>query len=414
MRRVRVDRGQSSLDVGGPAPVPVTPRTEEPRIHSITALTTHLANLLEGDPLARNVWVRGEISNFKAHGSGHFYFSLKDEGSAIPCAMFRGDNLRLTFEPQDGMAVFARGSVSIYKPRGYYQLVVKEMRPDGAGAKAVALQALAKKLQAEGLFDPERKRDLPALPRRIGIVTSLSGAAVRDIITVARRRFPPAELVIRPVRVQGDTAAAEIVAAIELFNRLDAADVLIVGRGGGSIEDLWAFNEEPVVRAIAASRIPVVSAVGHETDVTLADLAADLRAATPSAAAEAVTPDAEGLYAALAESEQALRRALTAQVALARARLEALERSPLLREPERALQAAHQRVDEAAERLAASARLALERKAHALGQAAALLDSFSPLKVLGRGYAVAHTGDGRLVTDATALSPGTEVRVRVN
>lgn len=318
-------------------------------IYSVGELTERIRQLFEEH--FTELWVRGEISNFKHHSSGHMYFSLKDASAQLKAVMFRGDNQYLEFQPRDGMAVLAWGRLSIYPPRGDYQLVVRRLQPLGEGELYLAFQALKEKLAREGLFDPALKRSLPLFPRRIGIVTSLTGAAIRDLLNILKRRYPPAQVIIYNARVQGVEAAAEIVAGIETFNRLQLVDVLIVGRGGGSLEDLWPFNEEIVARAIRASRIPVVSAVGHETDFTISDFVADLRAPTPSAAAELVVPDQKELLARLDELQQRLPELMKQLLKRRREKLEFLVHHRALRRPEELLQGAMQQLDYLTERL---------------------------------------------------------------
>ena len=321
---------------------------EEARIFSVKEITRYIRMKLESDGLLADVWLRGEISNFTHHTSGHMYFTLKDEASRIKCVMFAAHNRRLPFTPRDGTKVIARGSVTVYERDGNYQFYVTQMQPDGIGSLYLAFEQLKRKLEAEGLFDPARKRPLPRFPRTIGVVTSPTGAAIRDILTTLGRRYPQAKVALVPVLVQGEGAAPSIVRAIELLNRLGEADVMIVGRGGGSIEELWAFNEEIVARAIAASRIPVISAVGHETDFTIADFVADLRAPTPTAAAELAVPHVLELKETLEHLKRRMRGALAAAVESRRQRLERIRRSPVLLYPRRYLLAHAERLDRAA------------------------------------------------------------------
>lgn len=394
-----------------PSPAPAVPAREP---ISVGELVHAAKRVLEDAPPLADALVRGEISGFRAYASGHWYFSLKDEHAQISCVMFRGANARVPFEPEDGLAVVAQGGVGVYAQRGQMQFLVTRMTPDGAGALAVALEQLKRRLADEGLFDEERKRALPPFPRRIGVVTSAQGAVWHDIQKVARRRFPGIELILRPVRVQGDGAAAEIAAAIAQFNAHRAADVLIVGRGGGSLEDLWAFNEERTVRAIAGSEIPVVSAVGHETDVTLADFAADARAATPSHAAELVVPEVEAWLEFLVEAEARLRRALGRRADVARQRFDGVARASVLARPERWLAEHRQRHDEAALRLEQSMRRVVAAKDADLRERAASLDALSPLAVLARGFSVvSRTRDGRAVRRVDDVAAGDVVEVRV-
>ncbi|MCL4516400.1 MAG: exodeoxyribonuclease VII large subunit, partial [Firmicutes bacterium] len=283
---------------------------ETVQVLSVRELTRLVKEAVESRPALQNVLVKGEISNFKHHSSGHMYFTLKDEGARLRCVMFRTRNVMVKFQVADGMSVIAAGSVGVYEGSGDYQLYVEELFPAGAGSLHLAFEQLKKKLEAEGLFAPEHKRPIPACPRKVGVITSPTGAAIRDIITVARRRFPNIHLVIAPAIVQGEAGPASVVAAIELMNRLSDVDALIVGRGGGSIEELWTFNDEAVARAIYSSAIPVISAVGHETDFTIADFVADRRAPTPSAAAEMAAPDKAQLSGLLGSYRTRLRQAL--------------------------------------------------------------------------------------------------------
>ncbi len=417
---------------------------------SIEALAK-IATLLLEEQIG-TVWVEGEISNLRVPGSGHLYFALKDAHAQIPAVMWRSAAQRLPFRLEEGMRILVRARPGIYPEQGKFQLYIESAEPAGLGAASLALEQLKQRLAAEGLFDDARKRPLPKLPRRIGVVTSPTGAAVRDIIRVIQRRFP-VPIVISPTRVQGDGVGAEIAAAISLLRDVD---VMIVGRGGGSSEDLSAFNDEVVVRAIAACPVPVVSAVGHEVDVTLADLVADLRASTPTAAGELVVPERRVLAEELAKIELRLRR--ESRIALSACRTELDKLTQKLGEPRRRLERERLRLDEAlvrsvtsmrtglngrrrqlaqlAQRLAAlhpkeqlvknrGAVAQLEARAHAAWERAlsrrrrnfvgftGRLDAMSPLKVLDRGYALARTADGRVVTDSETVTPGQDLSVRV-
>ncbi|MEO8604340.1 MAG: exodeoxyribonuclease VII large subunit [bacterium] len=371
---------------------------------SVSDLTRLLRVSLETE--YAEVWVAGEISNFRCPGSaGHYYFRLKDARGQLAAVMFRTANRALPFRPADGQEVIAHGRVSLYEARGDLQLYVDALEPRGIGGLQLALEQLKRRLAEEGLFDAARKRPLPTWPRAVGVVTALSGAAVHDIVTALRARLPGVHIVVRPVRVQGQFAGADIVAALADIAAHPAVDVVIVGRGGGSLEDLWAFNEERVARAVAASRVPVVSAVGHEIDVTLADLAADCRAATPTAAAMLVVPDAAILRRQLAMRQAALSGAMRGLLQRRRERLQALARH--VRDPRRALAEARGRLGELGER-ARRAMLASLRDAQGrLAAAAASLDALSPLAVLERGYAIARRADnGRVVRAATEVAVG--------
>lgn len=386
--------------------------TPADRVWSVSELTAQIKDLLEGR--FQSVWVSGEISNFSRPQSGHCYFTLKDDKAQIRAVLWRTSALRLKFELEDGIEVVCQGDLDVYAPRGSYQLVARAIEPKGIGALELALRKLKEKLAAEGLFDAARKRPLPRFPRRVAFVTSPTGAAVRDFLEVLRRRWKGVDVLVVPTRVQGDGAALEIAAAIEMVNRLNQpVDCLVVGRGGGSLEDLWAFNEEPVVRAIHASRIPVVSAVGHEIDVTLADLAADVRALTPSEAAELTVPDADEIGAALRRQQQRLLLALRRRASLSRTRLDWLAARRAFRKPFEAVHGHERRLDELSSRSIGGLRQRLIAARRRLDGYAAQLASLSPLGVLGRGYSLTHRlPDGRLIADAAALSPGDQISTR--
>lgn len=439
----------------------------ERRPLSVSELTAQVRGALEGR--FSNVWVEGEISNFKAAASGHWYFTIKDEWSQLRSTCFRGVNSRIRFRPSDGLQVRARGRLTVYEPRGEYELMVEALDPVGAGALRVAFEQLRERLSAEGLFDEELKRPLPLLPQRIGIVTSLNGAALRDILHVLSRRTRTVHVLVAPTRVQGEGAGEEIARAINRLNdyhddcrrsgRTDAlVDVIIVGRGGGSAEDLWAFNEEQVARAIRASGIPVISAVGHETDVTIADFAADLRAATPSAAAELVAAREDEIEALIMNWTRDMLRAVRFQLLNARARVQEAAMSQGFDDVQARLRDSLRRTNEARHRLERLARRSLERarrradsssvrltplslSAHLadtrvrlgtaiakrdalidsrledararLGVMAASLDALSPLAVLKRGYSIAEDARGKLLRDARSIQVGDNLRLRL-
>ncbi len=430
---------------------------ERRQVYSVSELTRDLKLHIERE--FYDVWVAGEISNFKQPSSGHLYFTLKDNRTQLPAVMFRSDRRRLRFRPGDGLAVTARGRITLYEPRGSYQLQVEWMEPRGKGALQLAFEQLKEKLKKEGLFDPERKKSLPLLPRRIGIVTSSTGAAVRDICRILHRRFPNLEVVLYPAQVQGDLAAFEIAKGIQVLNRLGGFDALIVGRGGGSLEDLWPFNEESVARSIAASRIPIISAVGHEVDFTIADFVADVRAPTPSAAAEMVvtrkdqfTERVEGFRSRSAQAIQHRMRALRSEVerlaghqaflavrhllAMASQQLDdATSRATALGEKRR--RDARSRLDglfgrleafrldrqiaeskaklaHLASRLDAGEKARLAVAYQALSSRAAQLEALSPLAVLGRGYSLAWDGKGTLLRDSALVNPGDQVRLTLH
>ena len=377
---------------------------------TVTQLNKYVKALLEeSDPL-RGLVVAGEISNFKNHYSGHWYFTLKDAAAAVPAVMFRESNRRLGFLPQDGMSVIIRGRASLYERDGKFQLYADDMQPDGLGALYLAYEQLKERLAAEGLFDPARKRELPFFPARVGVITSGTGAAVRDILQILARRCPASEVILCPVQVQGAGAAAQVARAVALFNETQAADVLIVGRGGGSLEDLWAFNEEPVARAVVASAIPVISAVGHETDVTICDFAADLRAPTPSAAAELAVPDLADLLAGLSSLRSRMEQTTLRGMQTRRAALEGLLSRRILRRPEELAYASRLRLDYAAQRLRDAIKARLCAETARLSHTAARLDAMSPLAVLARGYAIALK-DGAPVKSVHELDPGDKLRL---
>jgi exodeoxyribonuclease VII large subunit len=380
-----------------------------------------------------DLWVEGEISNLKAAASGHYYFTLKDADAQLRCVLFKMNARYLKFRPEDGLAVLARGRITVYEVRGEYQMIVEHLEARGAGALQLAFEQLKKKLAAEGLFDPARKRPLPRLPRRIGIVTSPRGAVIADMIRILTRRFPGIHLRLYPVRVQGEGAAADIAEGIEYFSRTKWPDVVIVGRGGGSLEDLWAFNEERVARAIASCRVPVISAVGHETDFTIADFAADLRAPTPSAAAElAVQPRAQfeeqvnrletrlgrGLqYRVMLASQRVddaeyrMREQVRRRLLEAERRLERLAAGVRTHDPRVRLAAQRQRWERLSGSLEPGMRLRLERWKGRVESLAAQLGHLSPLAVLERGYAIVQKEEGRLVRRAGDTEVGEKLRV---
>ena len=444
---------ESTEPAAGPGPAPPEPR----RVLTVGELTARIRTLLERSLF--EVWVEGELSNCRVWNTGHLYFTLKDRTAQIKGVMFRLPLSRLRFKPQDGLRVVARGRITVYDPKGEYQILCEHFEPEGLGARQLAFDQLKGRLSAEGLFDARRKRPLPALPRKIGVVTSLDGAAVRDILKVLRRRYANAHVVIRPSRVQGEGAALEIARAIAAIGRVPGVDVVVVARGGGSIEDLWAFNEEVVARAIAGCPVPTISAVGHETDVTIADFVADVRAPTPSAAAEMVVTRHEDFCANVERLSGRLNAAMRARVHRMESRLRALEARPgyagvpgrlamraqrtaelthALRraiggtltagaricqvheralaafDPRRRLAAARTRIVAGRGRLQA----AVERRRHAdearLRGVASRLEALSPLAVLGRGYAVCwDAGRTRIIRDAGTVREGESVRVEV-
>ena len=389
---------------------PDAPSAQRPL--SVWELTAQIKDLLES--AFPEVWVAGEISNFARPQSGHCYLTLKDDRAQMRAVMWRGAAVRVKFDMQDGLEVICRGHLDLYAPRGSYQLVIEDILPRGMGALELALRQLREKLAREGLFDPARKRPLPAFVRRVAVVTSPTGAAIRDFLQVLGRRWRGTDVLIVPVRVQGDGAAAEIAAAIETVNQFTSpVDCLVVTRGGGSMEDLWAFNEEPVVRAIAASQIPVISAVGHEIDVTLSDLAADVRALTPSEAAELIAPSAEELVAQLRQVEQRMASALRWRATSARSRLDTVTRHAIFRRPHQRIFELSRRLDELDARLLRGVRLLVGTARQKTATAAGQLESLSPLAVLGRGYSLTQrTADGHVIRHAAELSPGEQITTR--
>ncbi|MFQ2108253.1 exodeoxyribonuclease VII large subunit [Aeromonas mytilicola] len=440
-------------------------QSRQQQIFTVTRLNSAVRMILEQD--LGLVWLTGELSNLAMPSSGHWYFSLKDISAQVRCAMFKGNNRRVPFRPQDGMQVLVQARVSLYEPRGDYQLIIESMQPAGDGMLALRFEELKRRLGSEGLFDEGRKRPLPREPRAVGLVTSATGAALHDMLTVLKRRAPDLPVFIYPTQVQGSAAISQIVAAITLANRRAEVDVLIVGRGGGSLEDLWCFNEEVVARAIAGSAIPVVSAVGHEVDVTISDFAADLRAPTPSAAAELVAPDRSARAQRLVHLKQRLLQAISRRQTAARHGFALLQKRLDHQDPKRRLEQQSQRLDELSGRLqqllnlrlhqgerrlanlelrlqarspstllAAGKRrhqLAEERlhtlmskrqdlAAHRLAMLSARLDGISPLATLGRGYSITRTPSGEVISRAAQVSPGQqlvtmlaegELRVRV-
>jgi exodeoxyribonuclease VII large subunit len=372
-----------------------------PRILSVAQMTAYVREVLERDRVLQNLWIRGEISDFKYYQkSGHMYFNLKDNEAAVNCVMFRGRTRGIDFLPENGLRVIARGYVSIFEKYGRYQFYVEEMEPDGPGALLLALNQLKERLDQEGLFDPRRKRRIPTLISCLGIVTSTDGAALRDIVRVVRQRHPRCNIVIAPASVQGQEAAGEIARAIADMNKWGKADVLIVGRGGGSLEDLWAFNTEQVVRAIAASAIPTISAVGHEVDFTLADLAADARAATPTQAAQMAVPEISALRNQLDQLTRAMKKCVERQYNLKWAEIDYLKARRLWQRPGVLVEYRREKTESAAQALLQAAQENLRLREQSLAKSAVALDALSPLKVLERGYAVARKLDGEVLKDA--------------
>lgn len=378
---------------------------------SITQLTEYIRGRLDDDPFLGQVAVRGEISNYKVYPSGHHYFTLKDEGAALKCVMFKSSAMRLRFRPDNGMKVIAMGKVTVYPRDGAYQLYCAAMAMDGVGDLYAAFEQLKKKLAAQGLFDPAHKRPLPKCPGTIGIVTSSAGAAVHDMLRILRKRYPLTKVRLLPVRVQGAEAPGEIAAAIRYANRYKLADLLIVGRGGGSIEDLWAFNDELVAHAIYESEIPVISAVGHEPDVTISDYVADLRAATPSNAAELAVPDQDALRQNLDAMSSAMASALSRQLKAARQHLNVLSQSPALRSPTGYIEQREKSLELLKNRLIAAQNQSITRKNQRYIAAVSKLDAMSPLKVLTRGYSMAQTEAGDVLRSVRQVELGERISV---
>ena len=376
---------------------------------TVTEINNYIKSLLDGEATLRNVQIVGEVSNFKRYPSGHCYFTLKDSGAVLKCVMFRGKAMSMKFEPQNGDTVLAIGRITVYERDGVYQLYTDMLLPQGVGDLMVAYEKLKAKLEAEGLFASERKQELPVNPKTVGIITSPVGAAVRDVITVSRRRNRGIKLLLFPVKVQGEGAAKEIARAISFFNKHNLADVLIVGRGGGSIEELWAFNEEETVRAVAASAIPIVSAVGHETDFTLCDFAADKRAATPSQAAELAVADAEGYIMMVENLSRRCRHLMTTRLEQEEYRLDRAKNSWALKDPERIFADGALRTDAAYTKLVSKMDILLKQSRHNFELQAARLDNLSPLAVLARGYSVTQKEDYKVVTSIEQVRWGEEL-----
>ena len=381
------------------------------QVLSISQLNEYIRGKLDADALLSGVAVRGEISNYKVYPSGHHYFTLKDEASALKCVMFKGNALRLRFRPDNGVKVIAMGKISVYPRDGVYQLYCTAMAMDGVGDLYAAFEQLKAKLAAQGLFDPAHKKPIPKYPKVIGIVTSSAGAAIHDMLRILRKRYPLCQVRLLPVRVQGAEAPGEIAAAIRYANHYQLADLLIVGRGGGSIEDLWAFNDERVAYAIYQSEIPVISAVGHEPDVTISDFVADLRAATPSNAAELAVPDRDALRQNLDSMSDAMASILNRQVKFARQHLNVLSRSAALRSPTGYLDQKRKQLELLNNRLSSAQNRSVEQKKQRFIRLTSKLDAMSPLKVLTRGYSIAMTGDEQVLTSVKQVSPGDEVKL---
>ncbi len=381
----------------------------EPKIATVSQINGYIKKILDHNIILNNVWIKGEISNFKHHYSGHLYITLKDEGGVLKAVMFRGSAQSLAFEPSDGMKVLARGRISVYEAGGSYQLYIEEMIPDGVGELYIAYEQLKKQLEEEGLFSPEHKKPIPKFPKRVGVVTASTGAAVRDIINVITRRYPMAEIVIYPAQVQGTGASQSIVKAIEYFNATKEVDTLIVGRGGGSIEDLWAFNEEITARAIFASEIPIISAVGHETDFTIADFVADLRAPTPSAAAEIAVPSMLELINRINTDKNRISQNILKRIENNRLILKRFK----MRTPKDRIDDYNLKVDSLVKAMDNCLKMKTMSLKKQLAENAGKLDALSPLQTLSRGYSIPTDSDGNVIRSASDMKKGTEFTLRM-
>lgn len=386
----------------------------EQKVLSITQINEYIRAQMDRDPLLTNIAVRGEISNYKMYPSGHHYFTLKDEGAALKCVMFKGNALRLRFRPDNGMKVIAMGKISVYPRDGAYQLYCTAMAMDGVGDLYAAFEELKAKLAAQGLFDATHKKPIPKFPGIIGIVTSEAGAALHDMLRILRKRYPLSQVRLLPVRVQGVEAPGEIAAAIGYANHFHLADLLIVGRGGGSIEDLWAFNDERVAHAIYQSKIPVISAVGHEPDVTISDYVADLRAATPSNAAELAVPDQDALRQNLDSMSNAMASAFNKQIIAARRHLNILAASPALRSPTGYLDQKRQILERVRDRMLSAQMRSIDRKKQDFIGLTAKLDAMSPMKVLTRGYAMTQSDSGDVIRSVRQIAMGDSIRISMS
>lgn len=385
----------------------------EQQIFEVSQVNEYIKARMDADELLNGLFIRGELSNYKVYPSGHHYFTMKDANGALRCVMFRYSAMRLRFRPENGMKVIAVGRISVFPRDGAYQLYCEDLMPDGAGDLNVAFEQLKARLEAEGLFDRAHKKPLPQYPHRIAIITSGAGAAIMDMLRILARRYPLSKVMILPVRVQGTEAPAEIVGAIRYANRYQLADVIITGRGGGSLEDLWAFNDERVARAIYASEIPVVSAVGHEPDVTISDYVADVRAATPSNGAELVAPDRQELLRHIAQLSARMTTMMEKQLSLSRRQLDMLAKKRVLQSPMHYIEDKRLALDYVHRRLIASSQQLLAGKKQKFISLMAKLDAMSPLKVLSRGYSVTHRADGSVLRASSEVAPGDEITVRL-
>ena len=386
----------------------------EQHVFGVAEVNQLVKQLLDGEPMLQNIYVRGELSNYKMYPSGHHYFTLKDADGALRCVMFRGQASHLRFRPENGMQVIARGRITVFPRDGAYQLYCDALTPEGAGDLAVAFEQLKARLHAEGLFDPAHKKPLPRYPQRIAVVTSAAGAAVHDMIRILRRRYPIAKVILLPVRVQGTEAPPEIAGAIRYADRWKIGDVIITGRGGGSMEDLWAFNDERVARAIYDCETPIISAVGHEPDVTISDFVADARASTPSNAAEIAVPDQVELLRWLRGAGDRMVQCETGRLEAARQRLDNLASKRVMRDQMAYVQDKRMELAHLQQRLGDLSGALLSRRRQRFSALAAALDAMSPLKVLGRGYAVARSRDGTILKSGREVAPGDRVSVTLS
>ncbi len=385
----------------------------EQQIYDVSQINEYIKARMDNDALLSGLYVRGELSNYKIYPSGHHYFTMKDENGALRCVMFRGSAMRLRFKPENGMKVIAMGRISVFPRDGAYQLYCENMTPDGVGDLAVAFEQLKAKLAQEGLFDPMHKKPLPRFAHRIAIITSGAGAAVMDMLRILSKRYPLCKVLIMPVRVQGVEAPAEIAGAIRYANRYKVADLIITGRGGGSMEDLWAFNDERVARAIFDSEIPVISAVGHEPDVTISDFVADVRAATPSNGAELAVPDQMQLQGELSAMQARLQEAMHRRLKLARQALDAMAQKRVLQSPMNYVQDRRVLLDYTQGRMIAASKALVSQKKQRFVALAAKLDAMSPLKVLARGYGVVRDKNGHVMASALQTSIGERVSIQL-
>lgn len=383
------------------------------QVLSISQVNEYIRSKLDDDRLLNQIAVRGEISNYKMYPSGHHYFTLKDENAALKCVMFKANAVRLRFRPDNGMKIIAIGKISVYPKDGVYQLYCSAMTVDGIGDLYAAFEQLKAKLAAQGLFAPEHKKPLPKYPGTIGIITSSAGAAIHDMLRILNKRYPITQVRLLPVRVQGAEAPGEIAAAIRYANHFHLADLLIVGRGGGSIEDLWAFNDERVAYAIYESEIPIISAVGHEPDVTISDYVADLRAATPSNAAELAVPDQAALYMTMDSASAAMASALNRQIKSAKQRLDSLAKSPALSSPTGYLEQRQKNLDYLKSRLIAAQTHSIQSRQQRFIAATAKLDAMSPLKVMTRGYSIVRTEDNKILRSVHQIVAGAAISINL-